>query len=488
MRSIFTSRTSAVAHARLIAFPAALPTACFWHGCRSFLANGNRNETSVYPDDIDRSQGLVGHAAKLKKFVAVFVVMALCAAATPVSAQFISFPNAGRSDTVTTGMQRALYYFGCYAQNAYATVNAAADGNFGGQTSRSNQALNRLRQGASTASTSVDRTRKLSGLLSAAASDSDNISDVLKFLAEKLTELVTNGSTTSYCGATNIPTNVAVKTLASSVYSKTSSLLGGGDQKCVASQLSKRYLAKIYLKSLTGKLKAAADFEAPMKVVSENFDKLFPTTITSDTELATPERMQRLIKAGGTAGTTRTVAKASLTSVETAFVDIAARYGRNVDPCATCIAISDWYMLKGIAAQTNGVLINSQNFTHRVTVDDIKLSWLRQVKDSLLIYRRLQSGWLKIVNATTQSSDALSKAREIQAARKVELDLIIRTLFAYATVDSGKDVRVNGRRLAKPAPVKHISSINWDRTMKAIAVSESKICTGFDTASISGLD
>ena len=245
----------------------------------------------------------------------------------PLSAQSITFSKGAAN---TTKMQKALYYLGCYG-GAYASVGAAADGDFGGTTSNSNQALKLLDDTADA---------ELRGLIDSAENSSASIPALLDYLAGYLSEWKAGETDEDYCGEDNdLPTLSAT-----ALYDEVHSGRKAGALACSASTITSSYLEKF--KDDT-KLKSVRDLDAPLKTLIDKYSDVFDPTIAHDKEVH-DDNVGRL-EAVATIGKSRTETLELLKDARKALLALIARYGANDEPCGSCFAINDYKLLKSRA-------------------------------------------------------------------------------------------------------------------------------------------
>lgn len=337
---------------------------------------------------------------------------------TPLSAQSITFSKGAAN---TTKMQKALYYLGCYG-GAYDSVGDAADGDFGGTTSNSNQALKLLDDTADA---------KLRGLIDSAENSSASIPALLDYLAGYLSEWKAGDADEDYCGEDNdLPTLSAT-----ALYDEVHSGRKAGALACSASTITSSYLEKF--KDDT-KLKSVRDLDAPLKTLIDKYPDVFDPTIAHDKEVH-DDNVERL-EAVATIGKSRTETLELLKDARKALLALIARYGANDEPCGSCFAINDYKLLKSRAQAKflGDTLYYSKNPTKvKVDVKKIKRAWMYDIRDNMLIYRRITDDWLASVNGggKKRPADAL-KPDELEEERQMEMDTIIRRLSQLQKIDT----------------------------------------------------
>lgn len=402
---------------------------------------------------------------------AVALMIVVIGIAGVAEAQTIKFPRDDAEGSVTVGMQKALFYMGCY-KGSYAAVEAAADGDFGrstGRVSRSYGALNTL---------SANQNPGLQAMLKAASSGGDTaIRNLVDFLATELKSLLSANKRTGYCGTINVPASLDASEIENAIFPQ--KVYRGGDQVCEAKNLSKTYLSKF-----NGELAKSRDLEAPLSLVIEKFGEIFKPDVASDDEVAS-ENMERLSNFG-TVGVNRTKTKEALELALKAFRGLVARYGANDEPCGTCFAVNDWKLLRNKAIITGGVLYHSADPAVSVNVANIKRSWMFEARDNMLIFRRINKRWQGMVNGGGGAGDDTMTRADIEAARDEELDLAINRLAQLETIEkygmtSAEAQRMFDAGVERPVSLPtHIG--NGNKLMADLAADSD--CEGFDGATV----
>ena len=388
-------------------------------------------------------------------------------------AQDITFPKDDADSSVTVKMQKALYYMGCYKPPFYSSAKVAADGDFGRSTSRSNRALNELRKNSDT---SLQTKLKFAGEQDTESS----ILDLVNYLKDELKRALNANQTTSFCGSLNVPSGWKAADV-DKEFGKKAEILANG-KVCEASKVSKKYLASLYLGTLSGGLEKVKDLQTPLELASTKFTEIFPSSITSNAEVSTDARLKRLCFAGTLAAVTREDTKKNLDLALANFQDLISRYGANVDPCAFCFAVNDWKLLSSLATGNQGTLFHSSKLSLKVDVAKIKRSWMHDIKDLMLIFRRANSSWLATANGGVGTSqEKIDAANKMRTARNKELDRIITRLAVLEAIeDPKKKVRSRGGSVVTGAGLAPAHITDWDKLMKDVASVRKKSCVGFD--------
>jgi hypothetical protein len=244
---------------------------------------------------------------------------------------------------------------------------------------------------------------------------------------------------------------------------------------CVRADVGKSFLGK-----LPPQLQQARQLADLLNFVHKNYDAIFTERGVPLQEVVDTEAQGRLADFGSRVASRDSTRKA-LELAKRRLVSLTFKYGsKDGGPCHVCVMVNDWKFLANFAQNTGGSLFHSQSPAGRINVADLTTALMHQLKDNIVVYRRMTEKWLQIVDGDGETwidddnGERKSVDRDdLEKKRRDEMDSLIR----YAD-----DLQTGKKKF--PLNIARLLPGGLQPTQLLSEVSNLYNCVGFDGSAV----